>query len=175
MTLEVGQKGWFTPSNGGDRVPGQVTKVWGPQCVNLRLLGGQKPSSVLVKQDGCVGYYFEPDDAAPAPHVIKPSVGRKVWYRASVYDQTGPAPMAAMCETQGNAKRAPLDATVIAVHDDELVNLMIIDVYGKLFPKTSVRLLQEGDVTPTDKDGNEVYGYAEWMPYQVGQAKKGGA
>ena len=40
--------------------------------------------------------------------VISPSVGRKVWYRPSKSDQTGPVPMQ-------TATGQPLDATVIAV------------------------------------------------------------
>ena len=61
MNLTEGTKGWFTPSNGAPRVRAEVIKVWGPQCVNLRCEDGSQPSSVLIKQDGCTGYYFEPD------------------------------------------------------------------------------------------------------------------
>ncbi|MBT9493876.1 MAG: hypothetical protein IV107_16375 [Paucibacter sp.] len=115
-------------------------------------------------------------DQSPAEQaerlLIKPTVGRKVWYRASAHDQTGPVPMSAQSETAGNPKRAPLDATVIAVHGDRMVNLLVIDVYGKMFPKLSVTLLQEGDLIPMDAAGNEIGGYAQWMPYQAGQARK---
>lgn len=97
--------------------------------------------------------------------MITPTVGRKVWYRPSAYDKTGPIPM-----VSGHGK--PLDATVVDVHGDRMVNLVIFDSYGKQFNKTSVTLIQEGDAKPVDKDGNEIGGYCEWMPYQQTQAKK---
>lgn len=37
--------------------------------------------------------------------------------------------------------------------------------------RTSVQLLQEGDARPVDAHGNDVGGFCEWMPYQVGKAK----
>lgn len=71
MNLTEGTKGWFTPSNGGQRVRAEVTKVWGPQCVNLRCEDGSQPSSVLIKQDGCAGYYFEPDTVDETEQLIR--------------------------------------------------------------------------------------------------------
>lgn len=71
MNLTEGTKGWFTPSNGGQRVRAEVTKVWGPQCVNLRCEDGSQPSSVLIKQDGCSGHYFEPDQVDAVEAEIK--------------------------------------------------------------------------------------------------------
>ncbi len=60
----------------------------------------------------------------------------------------------------------PLAATVTHVWHDRMVNLVVHDANGVSWPKTSVTLLQDQDQTPA-------YGYfAEWMPYQVGQAKK---
>lgn len=97
--------------------------------------------------------------------MIKPTVGRKVWYRPSEFDKSGPGAM--VCPTG-----APLDATVIAVWGDRMVNLLVVDSVGKLFPKLSVTLAQEGDPVPVGPDGKEVGGYCEWMPYQQGQAKK---
>jgi hypothetical protein len=43
---------------------------------------------------------------------------------------------------------------------------MIQPTVGKTFPKLSVTLVQDGDQLPSGG------GYAEWMPYQQGQAKK---
>lgn len=91
--------------------------------------------------------------------MIKPTVGRKVWYRPSADDIAGTTGM----EVNG---KEPLDATVVAVWGDRLVNLAIFDIYAKVHERRSVTLVQEGDDVP---EGGR---YAEWMPYQVGQAKK---
>lgn len=99
--------------------------------------------------------------------VITPTVGRKVWYRPSASDLTGPIPM--------YASRAPgaqpLDATVICVHGDRMINVLVIDSMGKQFPVLSCDLLQPGDEPRKDAEGNPVGRYCEWMPYQQGQAK----
>lgn len=91
--------------------------------------------------------------------VIKPTVGRKVWYRPSKQDQTGPVPMIV-------AGNQPLDATVIAVWGDRMVNVLVTDTMGKQFPVLSVTLVQPGDAYP------ESGRYVEWMPYQVATAAK---
>ena len=93
--------------------------------------------------------------------MIKPTVGRKVWYRPSPFDKTGIGAMQV-------AGEQPLDATVIAVWGERCVNLQVIDITGKTFTKMSATLLQEGDAPPPVEGGG---GYAEWMPYQQGQAK----
>lgn len=96
--------------------------------------------------------------------VIAPTVGRKVWYWPSASDKTGPVPM-----TQQTGR--PLDATVIAVHGDHMVNVLVTDVMGRQFPVLSCELVQPGETPRANADG-QVYGrYVEWMPYQVGQAK----
>lgn len=97
--------------------------------------------------------------------MIKPTVGRKVWYRPLVTDGHGPHPML-------YRPGEPLDATVLAVWGDRMVNVLVFDIYGKPFTKTSIQLLQEGDVPPLGMDGKPLGGYVEWMPYQQGQAKK---
>lgn len=102
-------------------------------------------------------------------NVITPTVGRQVWYRASAHDQSGPKPMAVGAETEGSTKRKPLSATVIAVWGDRMVNLLVIDAHGNLFPKLSVQLLQEGDLFPVDANGDDRGGYAEW-PQHAKQA-----
>lgn len=90
--------------------------------------------------------------------IITPTVGRKVWYRPSEHDKVG---LGAMTVSSGQ----PLDATVIAVWGDRMVNVLVTDVVGKQFPVLSVVLVQEGDVKPAGR-------YVEWMPYQTGQARK---
>lgn len=102
--------------------------------------------------------------------MITPTVGRKVWYRPSRNDLLGPSPMTMQGNPDTNPQ--PLDATVLAVWGDRCINIQILDITGKPFAKTLATLLQEGDATPKTIDGKEAYGYAEWMPYQVGQAKK---
>ena len=74
------------------------------------------------------------------PTIIKPTVGRKVWYRPSRNDIIGPLPMSVSGSIEaGNA--APLDATVIAVWGDRCVNLQVVDIVGKNFAKLSVNLI----------------------------------
>jgi len=92
--------------------------------------------------------------------MIKPTVGRKVWYRPSKSDQEGPVPMVAHTDQ-------PLDATVIAVWGDRCINLQVTDMIGRNFPVLSCTLVQEGDEVP------EHGRYAEWAPPQIVQAKVG--
>ena len=99
------------------------------------------------------------------PKIITPTVGRKVWYRPSQFDKTGPVPMQAI-------KDQPLDATIIAVWGDRMVNVLVTDIMGRQFPVLSVTLKQEGDTMAVDAEGKEIGRYVEWMPYQQGQAKK---
>lgn len=84
--------------------------------------------------------------------MIKPSVGRVVWFTpyADAENYHGDQPMAAI---------------VTYVFGDRMVNLAVFDHNGNSKPYTSVTLVQEGDPRP---DGR----FAEWMPYQIGQAKK---
>ena len=74
--------------------------------------------------------------------MIKPTVGRVVWYhRRGVTDN--------VCA-----------AIVCFVWNDRMVNLAAFDTNGNLFPATSVTLVQEGDAVPLAGP------YCEWMPYQ---------
>ena len=102
------------------------------------------------------------------PNIIKPTVGRKVWYRPSEFDQQGPVSMT-------TSKGQPLEATIIAVWGDRCINVLVTDMVGKQFPVLSCTLLQEGDLLPTDADGNVLGRYCEWMPYQAQQAAKDAA
>lgn len=99
---------------------------------------------------------------------ITPSVGRKVWYWPSLYDLASPhasadnpMPGRGMRQVTGEA----FDATVLCVHGDRCVNLLVVDHCGVTHYVPSASLMQPGDDKPA-------HGYAEWMPYQVGQAKK---
>ena len=84
--------------------------------------------------------------------MIKPTIGRIVWFR--------PAGHAADAQ--------PLAAIIAHVWSDTCVNLAVFSPNGQPManPPTSVLLLQEGNERPTG--GN----FCEWMPYQIGQAKK---
>lgn len=95
--------------------------------------------------------------------IIKPTVGRKVHYIPSTDPHDDDAEM--LTHTVDFVVQ-PLDATVIAVYADDVVNLSIFDIHGHIFSRRNVKLLQEGDRAPS------MGRYAQWMPYQIGQAKK---
>jgi hypothetical protein len=88
--------------------------------------------------------------------MIKPTIGRIVWYHPPSSElDTAFVPAAAICA-----------AIVAYVHSDTCVNLTVFDANSNSRPKTSVTLVQEGD------DAVPEAGYCEWMPYQKGQAAK---
>jgi len=95
--------------------------------------------------------------------MIKPTIGRRVWYWPSAQDrdETEHPPQSRI---QQGDKSQPCDAGIVYVHSDRLVNLTVADHNGAMHARTSVTLVQEGDPIPEG-------GYAQWMPYQVGQAK----
>jgi hypothetical protein len=80
--------------------------------------------------------------------MIKPTVGRVVWYHPN-----------------GVIASQPHAALITYVWSDTCVNLAIFDREGHLYQRSSVTLLQDGELVPQDN-------YAEWMPYQLGQAAK---
>lgn len=86
--------------------------------------------------------------------MIKPSIGRKVWFFPATGDQS----------TRHDDQ--PMDATVVYVHNDRMVNLGVRDHNGNSSGRLSVPLLDEGEAPP------EHGYYAAWMPYQRGQAAK---
>lgn len=88
---------------------------------------------------------------------IQPTVGRKVWYRLGHNDDS-------MQAHRVGGKVQPLDATIVAVHSDSCVNLVVFDALGHIYRRTSILLLQGEDSGRKDD-------YCHWMPYQVGQAK----
>jgi hypothetical protein len=79
--------------------------------------------------------------------VIKPTTGRVVLF----HRQKGDEPYAAL---------------VAYAHSDTCINVGGFDHGGLPFQETSVTLLQDDDPAP------ETGCYAEWMPYQKGQAAK---
>jgi len=89
--------------------------------------------------------------------MIKPTIGRVVWYRPNKYDDAF-----AFYQVE------PLAAMVVRVWNDRMVNLVVFDPNGLPLSRTSVRLIQEGDPIGSES-------YCEWMPYQLGQAKAAGA
>jgi hypothetical protein len=92
--------------------------------------------------------------------VIKPTVGRVVWYWPDAHDTSALGAVA-------YGSDQPFAATVAYVHGDRMVNLSIVDHNGRQYERRSVTLLQPGDSVPGSKEGR-----AEWVPYQVGQAAK---
>jgi hypothetical protein len=91
--------------------------------------------------------------------MIKPTIGHKVWFWPSL----GNRPMYNIINVS-----QPLDATIVYVHNDSMVNLAIIDHLGHLYALQSVKLAQESDPKGWDFDD------AEWTHYQAGQAQKVG-
>lgn len=87
--------------------------------------------------------------------IIKPTVGRKIWYSPSTLFDDPP-----------KIGEQPFDATIVYVWDDKLVNLRVTDHNGNTFARGNVTLLQEGDAP------NPEGGHCYWMPYQKGQAAK---
>lgn len=83
--------------------------------------------------------------------MIKPTVGRVVYYYP-----------------KGVADGPPLAAIISCVWSDTCVNLAILNASGTPMtdPPTSILLVQEGGLRPPGGH------FCEWMPYQIGQAKK---
>lgn len=82
--------------------------------------------------------------------VVKPTIGRVMWFYKFV---------------TGGGHKGPMAALVAYVHSDSIVNLAVADEDGKMRNETSVQVVQEGQDVPTNN-------YATWMPYQIGQAAK---
>lgn len=94
--------------------------------------------------------------------MIKPTIGRRVWFwpSSSYVDRNRSVTM-----LRGDQ---PFDAGIVYVHHDRMVNLLVTDHVGHVFVVRSVPLLQAGDPS----DGKSYDFYCEWMPYQQGQAAK---
>lgn len=83
--------------------------------------------------------------------MIKPTVGRNVWFRMRNFN-TGDG-------------QQPMHANIAYVHSDTRINIGYLTPMGTSGSQTSV-LLWDGQGDPPMED------YCEWMPYQVGQAKR---
>lgn len=88
--------------------------------------------------------------------MIKPSIGRVVLFTP------------AKAADKRNDKTQPLAAIVACVHSDRSVNLTVFEQSGaaSIAGYINVPLLQDDD------EPRETGFYAEWMPYQKGQAAK---
>jgi hypothetical protein len=93
--------------------------------------------------------------------MIKPTVGRVLWFTPSVA-------WATENDVAYGAVGEPLAAIVAHVINDRMVNLAAFDQNGKPFNATSVPL-KHGDDEDFIPEGSF---YATWMPYQKGQAAK---
>lgn len=92
--------------------------------------------------------------AAPAAAPpIKPTVGRVVWFHPASNSRKSGFEPTEICA-----------AIVARVLPDGKLNLGVFDGNGESFPMAEVPLIQDGETAP--KDGF----YAEWMPFQKGQA-----
>ena len=93
--------------------------------------------------------------------MIKPTVGRVVWIR----NRPGAIGYAASSQPQ------PEVALVVYVHSDNCINVAGWDGNGHPCISTSVMIKQDDPVL--DKWMENTSGFwAEWMPYQKGQAAK---
>lgn len=86
--------------------------------------------------------------------MIEPTIGRIVWFH--------PHPDAPNQKLSGQ----PHAAKIAHVNADGTINLGCLNSLGLPYAATNVRLIQEGQVAPI------AAAYAEWMPYQKGQAAK---
>ena len=84
--------------------------------------------------------------------MIKPTIGRVVWYHPPFQADSG-------------SNETTQAAIICHVWSDTCVNLAIFDSNGKASNQTSVFLFQGDSERPSSQ-------YAEWMPYQQGQAAK---
>lgn len=94
--------------------------------------------------------------------LITPTIGRKVWFWPVQEDlEEGVVDLSA-----DEYFRQPLDATIVYVHGDQLVNLHVLDHEGNAWKFEKVLLL-EGS-----RPESFPVRCATWMPYQLDQAQK---
>jgi hypothetical protein len=98
----------------------------------------------------------------PVGHIL-PTTGRKIYYRP----EPGDNGMAILDKDKPAELRAPLDATIVYVHNPELVNLCVKDHNGNTYPIVNVPLVQAGQLPPPD--GGE---HCHWMDFQIRQSVK---
>lgn len=93
--------------------------------------------------------------------IVKPTIGRKVWFWPNGATIGAPGTKQPEVFMQDQA----MDATIVCVWGDRMVNLSVTDHGGTVHSIRSVPLVQQGDVPLTGM-------YCEWMPYQLAQASK---
>lgn len=95
-------------------------------------------------------------EVKPTP-IIKPTIGRRVWFRCndSFAKEKG---IYRIDDVQA------MDAGIVYVHGDSMVNLIVTDHIGNTHAINSVALVDASD-------GNSHAMWCEWMPYQKEQAK----
>lgn len=95
-------------------------------------------------------------EAKPTP-IIKPTIGRRVWFRCndSFAKEKG---IYRIDDVQA------MDAGIVYVHGDAMVNLIVTDHIGNTHAINSVALVDEAD-------GYSYAMWCEWMPYQKEQGK----
>ena len=83
------------------------------------------------------------------PKVIVPSVGRRVHYHPSAYDLGLRKDLVNQPETYIQSDLSqPCDAGIVYVHNDRLVNLVVVDHNGHVHRRCSVQLVQPGEELP---------------------------
>lgn len=124
-----------------------------------------QPSAVEINRIMKAALDRQPLGPRPAPRKSKlppitPAIGREVWFWPNgVWDHSGPEVEKPFVIDRSQA----LDATIVFVHNDQLVNLLVRDHKGEQCAIRQVYLRQPGCDTPTGF-------YCEWMPYQQAQA-----
>lgn len=86
---------------------------------------------------------------------IKPTIGRVIWFTPSPAISPGI-----------DHRDQPLQGSIAYVHNDTSINVGGFDARGAPYAAINVKLVQEGEERP---EGGH---FAEWMPYQRGQAAK---
>lgn len=99
-------------------------------------------------------------EVKPTP-IIKPTIGRRVWFRCndSFAKEKG---IYRIDDVQA------MDAGIVYVHGDTMVNLIVTDHIGNTHAINSVSIVDEANA-------NSYAMWCEWMPYQKEQVKKHGA
>lgn len=87
-------------------------------------------------------------------NLIKPTVGRVVWYWPSL------ATLTVRCMFS-NDPTQPMAAHIAYVWHDRMVNLVAYDHEGNVHALPSVSLIQPGEDVPEGRD------FCQWMPHQV--------
>jgi hypothetical protein len=95
--------------------------------------------------------------------VIKPTVGRVVWFFGKLASDDA-------YRERSHPGREPLAAIITHVWNDKMVNLVVFDMDGHPASIQSVRIFQDGETVAGKIGGLDRW--AEWMPYQKGQAAK---